>query len=127
MAGTYKNFIKLLESWPLDKSKSGRDLGHYIREQIKLGFAPGKIQTKAEKEQCDRYYVSLQRISSNHYANLYPRKLNSSATSLNSGQCHFALSSEFSQQLELHNRSLFQKVKDKFANNGDTDKKVADK
>jgi len=24
MAGNYKNFMKLLESWPLDKSKAGR-------------------------------------------------------------------------------------------------------
>lgn len=104
-----------------------RDLGHHIREQIKLGFTPGKIQTKAEKEQCDRYYTSLQRISSNHYANLYPRKLNSSATTLNSDQCNYVLSPEFLQQLKSHNRNIFQKVKDELMKNGDTDKKVADK
>ncbi|CAD6240882.1 GSCOCG00008972001-RA-CDS [Cotesia congregata] len=101
MAGTYKNYMKLLEAWPADKSKPGRDLGQYIRDRIKLEFSTNKVRSQAEKEECDRNYTSLQRISSNHYAKLYPRKLNSSGTGLSYEQCNCALSPEV---LEIYTR-----------------------
>ncbi|XP_044593757.1 ubiquinol-cytochrome-c reductase complex assembly factor 2 [Cotesia glomerata] len=112
MAGTYKNYLKLLEAWPVDKYKPGRDLGEYIRDRIKLEFSTNKVRSQAEKEECDRNYVSLKKISSNHYAKLYPRKLNSSGTGLSYEQCSCILSPEILENYQRQKRNFFQRILD---------------
>lgn len=109
MAGNYKNFMKLLESWPLDKSKSGRDLSQHIRDQLKIAFAKGDATNQADLEQCNRYYSSLKRISSNHYGQLYRRSLLSTASGLNKEYCNLALSPEMSEYWLEEERGIFGK------------------
>lgn len=89
-----------------------RDLGQYIRDRIKLEFSTNKTRSQAEKEECDRNYTILQRISSNHYAKLYPRKLNSSGTGLNYEQCNCALSPEILEHYQGQKRNIFQRILD---------------
>ncbi|XP_076666649.1 ubiquinol-cytochrome c reductase complex assembly factor 2-like [Andrena cerasifolii] len=100
MAGTYKNYMKLLECWPLDKSKTGRDLGQHIRDQLKIAFSKGDSSSQVNNEVCDRYYMSLKRISSNHYGQIYARNLSSSASGLTREQCNLALSPELLEYFE---------------------------
>ncbi|KAK0087031.1 hypothetical protein PV325_001875 [Microctonus aethiopoides] len=104
MAGTYKNYLKLLESWPVDKSKVSRDLGQYIRDQVKIAFSKGDVATAFDKTKCDRNYNILKLIASNHYGKLYPRTQNSTATGLTSEQCHIALSEGFGKFMQEENK-----------------------
>lgn len=85
--------MKLLESWPLDNSKPGRVLAQHIRDQLKLAFAKGEA-SEVNRMQCDRYYMSLKRISSNHYGQMYSRTLSSTATGLTKDQCNLLLTPE---------------------------------
>ncbi|KYQ58887.1 putative S-adenosyl-L-methionine-dependent methyltransferase CG14683 [Trachymyrmex zeteki] len=94
MAGSYKNFMKLLESWPLDKSKAGSDLGQHIRDQLRIAFSKGEAANQPNPEQCNRYYTSLKRISSNYYGQLYKRSLLNTASGLSREQCNLALTPE---------------------------------
>ncbi|XP_043669990.1 ubiquinol-cytochrome-c reductase complex assembly factor 2 [Vespula pensylvanica] len=110
MAGNYRNFMKLLESWPLDKSKPGRDLSQHIRDQVKLTFSKGDITTPVDQEQCDRYYGSLKRITSNHYGQIYKRNLTSTASGLTAEQCNIALSPEMKEYLEEENKFFLKKL-----------------
>ncbi|XP_034941325.1 ubiquinol-cytochrome-c reductase complex assembly factor 2 [Chelonus insularis] len=113
MAGTYKNYLKLLEQWPLDKNKPARDLGQYIRNKIKLAFATGRLDSSIEKDKCNRHYESLQRIVTNYYYRQYPRKLNSTATGFTSDQCNFVLSPEAQAYFEKESKSKFERVKER--------------
>ncbi|KOX77270.1 putative methyltransferase-like protein 15 like protein [Melipona quadrifasciata] len=83
--GTYRNYMKLLEAWPLDNSKPGRDLAQHIRDQLKLAFAKGEA-SEVNREQCDRYYMILKKISTNHYGQMYNRTFSSTATGLTKDQ-----------------------------------------
>ncbi|KAI4504098.1 hypothetical protein M0802_000569 [Mischocyttarus mexicanus] len=109
MAGNYRNFMKLLKSWPLDKTKLDRDLGQHIRDQVKLTFSKGDITTPVDQEQCNRYYASLKRIISNHYGQIYTRSYTSTASGLTAEQCNIALSPEMKEFLE-EKKKFFAKI-----------------
>lgn len=98
--------MKLLESWPLDNSKPGRDLAQHIRDQLKLAFAKGEA-SEVNREQCDRYYMSLKRISSNHYGQIYNRTLSSTATGLTKDQCNLLLTPEALDYYSEDKRGFF--------------------
>lgn len=116
MAGNYKSFMKLLESWPLDKSKAGRDLGQHIRDQLKIAFAKGDVASQPNPEQCNRYYSSLKRISSNHYGQLYKRSLLSTASGLNREQCNLALTPEMLDYLKEEDKGIIRSTYAKIRN-----------
>ncbi|GAB1868330.1 Mitochondrial nucleoid factor 1 [Camponotus japonicus] len=115
MAGNYKTFMKLLESWPLDKTKAGSDLGQHIRDQLKITFAKGDA-SQPNPEQCNRYYASLKRISSNHYGQLYRRSLLSTASGLNREQCNLALTPEMLDYLKEEEKGLLYRIFGKVRN-----------
>ncbi|XP_031833832.2 ubiquinol-cytochrome c reductase complex assembly factor 2 [Nomia melanderi] len=110
MAGTYRNYMKLLESWPLDESKAGRDIGQHIRDQIKIAFAKGEAAAPLDREVCDRYYVSLQRIASNYYGQKYARTRNNSASGLTREQCNLALTPEMLEYFQADERGFFKRL-----------------
>ncbi|XP_046402338.1 ubiquinol-cytochrome-c reductase complex assembly factor 2 isoform X2 [Ischnura elegans] len=86
MAGRYKIFLRLLESWPVDTTKKGRDLGQHIRKKITEAFPMGEAST-VNVEECEKVYLSLKKICENHYVNKYPRRYSSSASGLTHEQC----------------------------------------
>ncbi|XP_064549654.1 ubiquinol-cytochrome-c reductase complex assembly factor 2 isoform X2 [Drosophila montana] len=98
MSAQYQRFIKVLEKWPAEKTKVGRDLGEQIRKQVtKLTDASShNIETTA---QLTKQIDALERISNNIYAKKYPRRYESTATGLTAAQCSQVLSSEFLQYL----------------------------
>ena len=81
-AARYRQFLRLLDSWPLDVEKSGRDLGVYLRERIAYGFRQGEASRIENPEQCDKTLNALVRINSNKYKNMYPRLKESSSNGL---------------------------------------------
>ena len=102
-ASRYRKFLKLCELWPVDASKTDRDLGLYIRRRIAEGFRQGDA-TEIDVAECDRIYNSLHRIASNHFRRSYPRLRNNNFSGLNSEQCQIMNSSD---TLETLNRKRF--------------------
>lgn len=100
MSQHYNRFLKLLERWPVDQSKIGRDLGQYLRDQLKAVLGGTNI-IAVNDERLLKQYQSLENIVSDVHQRAHPRTLKSTATGLSGDQCREVLSSEF---LELLNR-----------------------
>ncbi|EFN87739.1 Uncharacterized protein C6orf125 [Harpegnathos saltator] len=113
MAGNYKSFMKLLESWPLDKSKAGSDLGQHIRDQLKIAFAKGESATQVDQERCNRYYASLNRLSSNYHGQRYKRTLLSTASGLDRKQCNLVLTPEMLEYFNEEDKGMIEKYYNK--------------
>lgn len=92
------------------------DLGQHIRDQLKIAFAKGDAANQPNVEQCNRYYSSLKRISSNHYGQLYKRSLLSTASGLNREQCNLALTPEMLDYLKEEDKNIFHRVYGKIRN-----------
>ncbi len=93
-AARYRQFLKLLEQWPVDKNKTGLDLGVYIRERVALGFRLGENSQIPDLEECDRKYDALQKINSNMYKDMYPRLKSGSASGCSLEDCRVMTSTE---------------------------------
>lgn len=98
MSALYKRFIRVLEKWPIEKTKAGRDLGEHLREHVKLIFGSNS-PVILEGNRLEREIEALDRLTKNIYQTQYPRKLSSTATGLTAEQCNQVLSSEFLEYL----------------------------
>lgn len=85
------------------------DLGQHIRDQLKIAFVKGEAASQPNPEQCDRYYSSLKRISSNYYGQLYKRSLLSTASGLNREQCNLALTPEMLEYLKEEDKGFLRR------------------
>lgn len=111
MANQYRNFLKLLEKWPIDPTKKkNRDLSLFIRDQLKINFAGGEVGSNIDEEKCKQQYESLKRISDNYYRNKYLRRSHASATGLTAEQCNSVLSDEFLEYLQDKEKHFLSKV-----------------
>ena len=45
----YKNFVRVLEKWPVDKNKAGKDLGEALRTFFSKQFPSGSTTKVDEK------------------------------------------------------------------------------
>ncbi|XP_038118178.1 ubiquinol-cytochrome-c reductase complex assembly factor 2 isoform X3 [Culex quinquefasciatus] len=98
MSQHYNRFLKLLERWPVDQSKIGRDLGQYLRDQLKAVLGGTNI-IAVKDERLVRQHQSLENIVNDVHLKAHPRSLNSTATGLSGEQCREVLSSEFLEYL----------------------------
>lgn len=98
MSQHYNRFLKLLERWPVDQSKIGRDLGQYLRDQLKAVLGGTNI-IAVKDERLIKQYQSLENIVNDVHLRAYPRSLSSTATGLSGEQCREVLSSEFLEHL----------------------------
>ena len=48
--GSYTKFVKILEKWPLDPNKAGKDLGQSLRQLFSHNFPLGSTSVVNEKE-----------------------------------------------------------------------------
>lgn len=80
-----------------------RDLGEHLREQLKSALGTANIATVAGNENLDKQIEALDRLSTNIYADKYPRVHSSTASGLSGSQCSQILSSEFLQYLKQQN------------------------
>ncbi|XP_055619606.1 ubiquinol-cytochrome-c reductase complex assembly factor 2 [Toxorhynchites rutilus septentrionalis] len=101
MSQHYNRFLKLLERWPLDQSKVGRDLGQYLRDQLKAVLGGSNI-IAVNDDRLAQQHRSLENIVNDVHLKAYPRSLNSTATGLTGEQCREVVSSKF---LECLNKS----------------------
>ncbi|XP_037819624.1 ubiquinol-cytochrome-c reductase complex assembly factor 2 isoform X4 [Lucilia sericata] len=98
MSVQYQRFLKVLEKWPAEKSKVGRDLGEQIRKHIKNLTNPANL-TQEATDKITKQIDSLERLANNTYGRKYTRIYSSTATGLTAQQCNQVLSSEFLQYL----------------------------
>ena len=111
MTAQYQRFLKVLEKWPLDKAKVGRDIGEQIRKEVKSLTNPAGL-TDEVTDQLAKKIDSLERLASNIYATKYKRTYTSTATGLSAEQCSQVLSSEFLQYLNDESKKKKQKKTD---------------
>lgn len=98
MSQHYNRFLKLLERWPVDQSKIGRDLGQYLRDQLKSVLGGSNI-IAVKEDRLLRQHQALKNIVNDVHAKAYPRVYNSTATGLTGDQCREVLSSDFLEYL----------------------------
>lgn len=98
MSSQYQRFLKVLEKWPVDKTKPNRDLGEQIRKHINILTNPASLTTE-ETNKITTKIDSLERLANNIYGKKYVRLRDSTATGLSAEQCRQVLSSEFLQYL----------------------------
>ena len=113
-AARYRQFLKLLEQWPVDKNKVGMDLGVYIRERVALGFRHGETSQIPNIDECDRNYDALQKINSNKYKNMYPRLKSGNASGCSLEECRVMTSTEAVNLLREEDGLEKMTPKDKF-------------
>lgn len=110
MAKLYRNYLALLDKWPIDTTKQSRDLGQFIRDRLKESFKAGDLLKKEDEEKCTTTYKCLNRIADNYYCRLYERSYISSATGLTEEQCKIIISDDFLELLNSKERSFISKV-----------------
>ncbi|XP_034488704.1 ubiquinol-cytochrome-c reductase complex assembly factor 2 isoform X2 [Drosophila innubila] len=98
MSAQYQRFLKVLEKWPAEKTKVGRDLGEQIRKKVTKLTGSASLSNEASAD-LTKQIDALERLSNNVYAKKYQRQYDSTATGLTAAQCSQVLSSEFLQYL----------------------------
>lgn len=84
-----------------------RDLGEYLRKQLKASLRAGNISSSGELSM-DRQFQALERLSNNVHFNKYQRLRDSTATGLTSEQCKILISdSSLKYFAEEKNSGLF--------------------
>lgn len=75
-ARSYRRFIGVLEKWPVDELKTGRDLGAHLRAMTAV-FFPGNAELAQEAPrsaaECDADLRALEDIVNDKAKNLYVR------------------------------------------------------
>ncbi|XP_059618230.1 ubiquinol-cytochrome-c reductase complex assembly factor 2 [Phlebotomus argentipes] len=94
MSANYRRFLKILEKWPVDKSKAGRDLAEDLRDQLK-NLLVREQETNFNAEKFTKELDALSRIEKSVHGKSYARNFKTTATGLTGEQCNQVLSSEF--------------------------------
>lgn len=110
MATQYRKFVRLLEMWPVDNSKVGRDLGQHIRNKVAEAFREGDATRIPDIKACEQLYTALHQISADVYKNKYPMAFNEgvAASGLTYNECHLIMATESLQILDRENRRWWQ-------------------
>jgi len=105
MSNHYKKFLRLLEKWPVDKTKQGRDLGQNLRDQLQQILGGSSIITVNDSK-LDSQFQSLENLVNNVYQKKYPRRFKSTSSGLTGEQCRQVLSSEFLEYLNEDKKKI---------------------
>jgi mitochondrial nucleoid factor 1 len=102
----YFDLIRLFKQWPIDKSKTGRDLGERLRQQFSQAFALGE-NSQVSVPEWNRFFENMKYLISNDIKNRYVRDRNWTASSLSREQLRFLLSNKSLQA----NKDFMKKMK----------------
>ncbi|KAK3611447.1 hypothetical protein CHS0354_027172 [Potamilus streckersoni] len=105
----YKQFMRLLEEWPVDKSKAGRNIAELIRKKVADGFKQGE-HTAIDLDKCDRAYESLQKINTDFYKKKYFRETKRGVTGLEATMCSYVISNEGIKQMNEENKGMIRRI-----------------
>ncbi|CAC5382654.1 MNF1 [Mytilus coruscus] len=109
MASRYKMFLRLCSEWPVDISKTDRDLGSYIRKVVGERFKLGEASQIDEKE-CKRQYNALQKINTDYYKMKYEITLRRGCTGLSADELHEHLSTKSMEEMS-RDEGIFTRMK----------------
>ncbi|GAU87844.1 hypothetical protein RvY_00640 [Ramazzottius varieornatus] len=87
MAMRYKQYLQMLQKWPLDPSKQGRDLGKHLRVKVSEAFKMGDATRIADPAKCDADLAALNRIADNYYGKKFHRGRTTGAMGYNADKC----------------------------------------
>ncbi|KAK3803904.1 hypothetical protein RRG08_059770 [Elysia crispata] len=125
-ATRYRNFLKLCEQWPVDKSRSERNLGTVLRKRVMESFSKAEA-TVVDEAKCDRAYASVQRIVTDTHRNRWMRSRITNASGATAESLDKTLSDEGLMELEAEgSKGLSTIYKDKLvsvASNSNSSKK----
>lgn len=83
-----------MQRWPVDKSRTGKDLGERLRQFVGEEFPHGPI-SKANEGKLTKDFDSFNRIVNNEYRDRFPRKYpGTTVLGLNLEEYQFATSNE---------------------------------
>ncbi|MBN3295124.1 ubiquinol-cytochrome-c reductase complex assembly factor 2 [Amia ocellicauda] len=111
----YRRFLRLCEEWPRDETKTGRDLGTFLRQKVALAFREGESTQIADPEKCDQMYESLSRINCNVYKDKFPRLRDTSFTGVTVEECRMVLATDSMQQMEDAKKGMWKKLMQRFS------------
>jgi len=112
--GSYKSFMRVLEKWPLDKNKQGKDLGESLRVLFSKNFPSGSTSVVKDEKSVQRQIVALEALISDQSLNSHPRSSKSTFTGLDYETLTQITTTEMMQQASLESgkkTSFLQKLK----------------
>jgi len=108
-SSVYRGFLRLLERWPAEETKAGRDLGEYLRVRVGEAFRHGE-HSAVDERVCRRQLDSLARIAGNHHCSDARRSGTGTASGLSVEECRLIMTNEFLQQLEAMDQSWMERL-----------------
>jgi len=111
---SYANFVKILEKWPLDPNKKGKDIGQSLRQLFSHNFPLGSTSVVDEKE-INKQILALESLVENKSQATFPCKYNTSFTLLDqetlSGITSTELMGQLTGEAEKPKPGLMQRIK----------------
>ena len=82
-AGPYTKFVKLLEKWPVDKHKAGKDVGEALRVLFSKNFPSGS-STVVNEKLINKQIAEIDALITDKTLKANPRKSKSTFTGMTS-------------------------------------------
>jgi len=79
--GAYRNFVRVLEKWPVDKNKAGKDLGEALRTSFSKSFPSGST-TKVDEKLLNKQISAIDSLIADKSRNAHQRQSKSTFTGL---------------------------------------------
>jgi len=114
MSGSYRSFIKVLEKWPIDKLKTGKDLGEDLRKLFSHTFPQGSSTGVQDVKQLNRQILALQKLTEDANRTNFPCSSNNTFTDLDIEHLQQITATETMKQLGEEGRvkeSLFTRLR----------------
>jgi len=115
---SYKSFMKVLEKWPIDSLKQGRDLGEALRLLFSQAFPSGPATHINNEKHLKRQIQASRKLSDDHYLKQYPRIYKSNFSGLDLEQLKQITSTKVLAELSGSSQSkfkFFERVKNMFS------------
>ena len=100
VSSLYRRYLLVCSKWSIDTTKSGRDFGTHLRQQIPKLFPNSDLSSidSNELKRLEKQIESLERLNKNVY--FRPIFLEVSATGLTADECKGVLSTKSLEELE---------------------------
>ncbi|EEB19095.1 conserved hypothetical protein [Pediculus humanus corporis] len=90
MPSNYDKLVKILQKWPPNSKRIGRDFGEHLRSKIKL-LISNESDVLLNSADFEQKLLSLQRLVDNKYGDKYRHNLEFGATGLPAKDLNYAL------------------------------------
>jgi hypothetical protein len=84
---SYTKFVRLLERWPVDSAKKGKDLGEAVRRLFQHSYSQGSV-TQVDEKRMNCQVAALQRLADNKHQTAHPRLSEATFTMLDREVLH---------------------------------------